>query len=728
METLARQNPSGAARPPGVVWIPQATVFLSSFCVMVVELVAGRIVSGQLGNSIYTWTSVIGIVLAGIAVGNTVGGRLADRVPAARALSVLFLLSSALCVSITVVGNLVAGWVFLWTLAWPVRVAAHVAVVFLLPSVMLGTISPVAAKMALDGGGKTGRTLGNVYAWGVVGSLVGTFLTGYMLIALLGVSTVIWGVAAILAALGLLFGAGSRAAWSWAIALGGLALLGTGPWSWARDAGSALALRTEPGSHVIYEDESQYSHIIIRRVDGPPIRHEMYLNGLLHSAMIPGVPFDHQYGYERIYSAATEALRGDRRRLHTLTIGGGGYVFPYYLDSVYPGSRTEVVEIDPAVTRAAVEAFGLPADHGLDIGHVDGRVHVRRLVEEASGGALNDPYDFLYLDAVDDFSVPYQLTTVEFLRDVEKILAPDGAFLMNLIDVYASGRFVGAMMNTVAEVFPFVTVLIEGDGPSASERARTTFILVGTREAPDFAHAVRTYDPRRQLHPLTAAELRVLRERSGGMVLTDDHAPVENLLAPVVRTSARSLAASALVHRAEEFIREGRTDRATAPCRKAVDMDPEHPDAHRILANLLAASGELREAVRHYGEAVRLHPTHPTARIGYAGALARTGRLNDAREQLERALESRPGEGHALEMLGVVQLELGAPAEAASAFRLALEVDPDRHEVRNNLGIALIRDGRVGEAVEEFRRVLRRNPGHAKARANLEKALATAPE
>ena len=124
----------GTAVPPGdnvrrAWFLLHLLVFVSSGCVMVIELVAGRIVSRHLGASLYTWTSVIGVILGGLALGNYVGGRLADRFrPEGRTLSVLFLLlSSATCVAITIgeqPGRSTGACC--GSLAWPTRVAIHV--------------------------------------------------------------------------------------------------------------------------------------------------------------------------------------------------------------------------------------------------------------------------------------------------------------------------------------------------------------------------------------------------------------------------------------------------------------------------------------------------------------------------------------------------------------------------------------------------------------------------
>ena len=134
------------------ILIPSVTVFISSGCIMILELVASRLIARHLGSSLYTWTSVIGVVLAGITIGNYLGGRIADRFVARKALAVLFGVSSVACVVIVVLNNTVGQWLWLWHFSWPVRVFSHVAIVFLVPSTLLGTISPVVAKMALDKG------------------------------------------------------------------------------------------------------------------------------------------------------------------------------------------------------------------------------------------------------------------------------------------------------------------------------------------------------------------------------------------------------------------------------------------------------------------------------------------------------------------------------------------------------------------------------------------------
>ncbi len=159
---------------------------------MAVELAAGRLMARYLGQSLYTWTSVIGVVLAGIAAGNYAGGRIADRFEARTALACAFVVSSLMCLVVPLWFRAVIGWASLWDLSWAFRTFLQAFGVFLLPAVALGAISPMAVRMALETAGQQGRTVGGLYAWGAAGSLLGTFLAGFWMVASLFLRACCW--------------------------------------------------------------------------------------------------------------------------------------------------------------------------------------------------------------------------------------------------------------------------------------------------------------------------------------------------------------------------------------------------------------------------------------------------------------------------------------------------------------------------------------------------------
>jgi spermidine synthase len=196
-----------------------------------------------------------------------------------------------------------------------------------------------------------------------------------------------------------------------------------------------------------------------------------------------------------------------------------------------------VVEIDPGVTRAAREAMGLVDDPRLHVVHEDARTFVDRAARDPRGPR----YDVVYGDAFLSYSVPFHLTTVELARSVRACLAPDGAYVLNVIDSFASLRFVGAVRSTLARVFAHVDVLVlapDVDGETGG--ARDTFVLVATDRAVDLdgllGIAAFTGGGPREIEVLRGDRLSALSRASDDLVLTDDYAPVENLLLPVAAT------------------------------------------------------------------------------------------------------------------------------------------------------------------------------------------------
>ena len=176
-------------------------VFITSMGIMIIELLASRIVSKYFGNSLFTWTAVIGIVLGGISLGNFLGGKLADRFEAKSVSSVLLLSASALTFLILVL-DLILGLILKKPGTSPsitsgmiLRSLIAIFFLFFLPSSALGTISPVMAKYALTHSErKIGKTVGSIYAVSAIGSIIGTFLSGYVLIPLLGVKTIVFAI------------------------------------------------------------------------------------------------------------------------------------------------------------------------------------------------------------------------------------------------------------------------------------------------------------------------------------------------------------------------------------------------------------------------------------------------------------------------------------------------------------------------------------------------------
>ena len=187
----------------GHPWLPMLIVFISNTCMMILELVAGRIIAPYVGVSLYTWTSVIGVVLAGMSLGNYLGGRMADRWASARLLGVIFLLAGLFSAGILAANTLGLNLPDSWPIV--VRILAFTAALFFFPSMILGTISPIVVKLAIRDLAKTGSTVGRISAAGTLGSIVGTFATGFWLISAFGTHVIVWSVAVALLVIAALF-------------------------------------------------------------------------------------------------------------------------------------------------------------------------------------------------------------------------------------------------------------------------------------------------------------------------------------------------------------------------------------------------------------------------------------------------------------------------------------------------------------------------------------------
>lgn len=526
-----------------VLLLANALVFASSACIMVLELVAARLIAANLGASLYTWTSVIGVILAGISIGNYLGGKIADRMKPMRVLPMLFLGASVLSFTVLWLSQYAESWWRPEAISWPGWVLINVTVIFLLPATILGTIGPVVAKMALDEGARTGSTMGNIYAWAAVGSIFGTFLTGFVLVDWLGTRAIVSSVAVLLALIGLglasvQYRAGGAFIGMWLMILGAFNVVAFAPYPWATELGVFLLLRPDH-AYLEYYDESNYFAIQVYEADDIENARILALDNLVHSY----VPSDDVtrlvYDYETVYAAIVERTAPSGWPLRSFFIGGGGFVFPRYMERVYPIRGIDVAEIDPAVKLAAQRALFLPPDNqtAITTHTIDARNAVDDLLRRGGAGR----YDFVFGDAFNDLSVPYHLTTREFTAKVAELLAPSGVYMINVIDIYREGlgRFLGSFVATARQTFPYVYVFSsDSEGPTDE---RDTFVVACSMKPLDI-HDLGTREGDYEFEGVLFAwaegevlggEMSTVIERSRGLILTDDFAPVDNLLAPI---------------------------------------------------------------------------------------------------------------------------------------------------------------------------------------------------
>ncbi|MFH0914370.1 MAG: fused MFS/spermidine synthase, partial [Chloroflexota bacterium] len=252
------------------------------------------------------------------------------------------------------------------------------------------------------------------------------------------------------------------------------------------------------------------------------------LDHLIHSYVIPDNPIFLKYDYLKIFAEVISYLSQGNSAPRVLHLGGGGYSLPRYLDAVYPQSLNEVVEIDPAVTQVAHEELGLPRDTRIKTYNQDARLF---LIQRPSG----EKYQIAVGDVFNDFSTPYHLTTQEFARLVKSHLAEGGVYLVNIIDSHSQGRYMPSFLYTLRQVFRYVYLF--SPVTSWENAGRGTFVIAATDRPLDLENFKQFInkgkDPTSNPHDEAGLQ-KYLAERRP-LLLTDDYAPTDILVAPLLR-------------------------------------------------------------------------------------------------------------------------------------------------------------------------------------------------
>jgi len=503
--------------------LPEAYIitFIASFCSLVIEMVAGRILAPFVGVSLYTWTSIIGIILAGISIGAYIGGKLVDRYPRRRTLGILLFLSGVAALAIIPLTNMVAAYQFPFSLMW--RIFTVTAIIFFIPGCILGTISPVVVRLTLQNLNKAGNVIGKIYAFSTFGAIIGTFATGFLLISWMGTRNIIFTMGVILIITALLAGGlfKRRIATSTCVAVCALSLAPL----------YIAAYRNPVNDRTYYYKESDYYTIKLTKTTSSDRRtplETLVLDHLIHSYVSLDNPLHIEYDYEKIYAEVMKWMYKPQSPFKSLSIGGGGYTFPRYMELSYPKAHIDVVEIDPEITRVVYKYLGLPRDTRIRTFNTDGRWFVMNCKEK---------YDIIFTDAFNDLSIPYHLTTREFVRQLNGTLNDDGILMSNVIDNFQKGDFLPSYLRTLGEVFGERNVYLISIRPDFKNVRISTFIVVATKGNRDMSR----FDAwlkdklrgRAKSVLVSDALMRELRTNRQSIVLTDDYAPVDNLIAPI---------------------------------------------------------------------------------------------------------------------------------------------------------------------------------------------------
>jgi spermidine synthase len=480
--------------------VPARTaVVVSGASVLAVETIATRLVAPFVGLTLETFTTAIGVALLGIALGARGGGLLADRIGPARVVAGGLALGGGLVL-------LVRPLVLLLGPGLPPGPVSTVVLVGVstLPAVaVLSTVAPAAVKHRLHDLGESGRVAGDLSALGTLGALAGTFLTGFVLVAALptwGVLAVAGGTCLAVAAVATPAARPGRADVARAVVV---ALVGS----------AAMVLVHSPCGV-----ETTYYCATVERDPARQSGRVLRLDDLRHSYVDLRDPRHLEFAYTKHFASVVDAAFPADEPLDAVHVGGGGFTMPRWLATTRPGTSSTVLELDPGVVELGRERLGVSRIPGVRVVTGDARISLRDLPDGSA--------DLVVMDAFGSLSVPWHLATTEFLADVRRVLRPDGVAVLNVID-FGPLRFLASQARTMADVFGS-TALVAAGGKLVEGG---NFVLVGWDGALD-PEQVRRLAGERVADAEVLVGARLDRLADPGMLLTDDHAPVDQLLTP----------------------------------------------------------------------------------------------------------------------------------------------------------------------------------------------------
>jgi spermidine synthase len=476
-------------------------VFVTSAGVLVLEILAGRLLAPYVGVTLETYTGIIGTVLAGIALGNWWGGRLADardpRTLLGPTIAVGGMLAMACLPIVRTFGPALSG-------RDPGAIVTLAFLGFFVPATVLSGVTPMVVKIQLDSLRMTGRTVGRLSAISTAGALFGTFITGFVLLAAFPTPPIVVAVGVLLVTAGI-------ALWTWLprhgrasqppVIVGAVALAALG-----------LAVGTP------CEQETPYFCATV--VDDPESGSGrlLILDTLRHSYVDLDDPTHLEFEYAGAVVDVVDAHFPHEQALDVLHVGGGGFTLPQYFEATRPGTDSLVLELDPELLTLARDELGLETSPELEVRTGDARLAIQQLPDGSQ--------DVVVGDAFGGLAVPWHLATAEFVDDVQRVLRPDGIYVLNLID-HPPLAFARAETATIADAFPDTAVIAPRERLDGSEGGN--FVLVGGTL--DGAHIQEQLDARAADNVVITGDERE-EFSADARVLTDDYAPVDQLLEP----------------------------------------------------------------------------------------------------------------------------------------------------------------------------------------------------
>lgn len=468
---------------------------------MGLELIAARVLSPYVGSSNVVWTSIIGIILASMSLGYWLGGKKADKDANIDQLSNILLFAAVSTSAIPILETLIVKQ-FAGIIGNLIITAILCAIiVFSIPSFILAMISPFAVKIKSKEDNEIGSLSGRISSLSTIGSIIGTFLMGFVLIPNIGVTNINIGVTLLLVIISVLAREKKDKKYLYTTILMVcimLILILLGKWVFKLS-----------NPDILLDTDSQYSRIWVKQIETEKTTYKTLQVDTGLESYINTETGEMGAKYLRFYDLF-EYFNKDAQ--NTLLIGGAAYTYPiHYLDK-YENKTIDVVEIDDKMTQIAIEQFGLNINEPrLKVYNQDGRSYLNY---------SKNKYDTILIDAFKGVNAPFELTTYEALVNARNMLNENGIVITNIISSVEgeNSKFIQYEYATYKAVFNDVKVFMVN---SKDREAKQNLILVGIKGNPQ--KDVSKYD-----EYVNYLDTEVTEFETNKKIVTDDFAPIGN--------------------------------------------------------------------------------------------------------------------------------------------------------------------------------------------------------
>lgn len=486
------------------------TEFFAGMSVMAVELGASRLLAPYFSSSQIVWTIIIGTIMIAMALGNIYGGKSADKSPNPDKLYGRILIAAVWIALIPVAGKyIVLGISAL--LIFTVNnnfliIAAFCAcmVIFVFPLFLLGTVTPSLAKYSVSSLDDSGRTVGTLGAFNTIGSIIGTFVPTFVTIPAVGTSITFLIFAGILIVLSVIYFVSSRVGYK-KIIISGVIFVACCVFG----HGDSFAFWQQD---LTYEGESIYNYLQVSEDDKQVSLSTNVLFGVQSVYMkddtLTGLYYD--------YAMAAPLMVPDKNpdSMEVLILGMGTGTYATQCRKYFGDMNIEGVEIDEKITKLSRKYFALPDD--INVTTYDGRAFLN---------ASDRKYDVIMVDAYQDITIPFQMSSVEFFRLVKSHLNENGVMVVNMnMRGNDDGDINQYLADTISSVFGNVYTVEVDNSTNRELFASDNNDMMSVLN--DNISGIKDADLRFMMNKVRDNSIAY---NAGKLIMTDDNAPVELL-------------------------------------------------------------------------------------------------------------------------------------------------------------------------------------------------------